>query len=78
MVSRVGLQNQADYGLSVAPQNRWREVSVGHVSRSSCLIYLETSHARVSQYGLQTGRGATTGGSMRWAASDPSTRNRYL
>jgi hypothetical protein len=31
-------QNQAGFGLSVAPQNRWREVSVRHVSRSSGLL----------------------------------------
>jgi hypothetical protein len=34
-VSWFGPQNQAGFGLSVAPQNRRREVSAGHVSRSS-------------------------------------------
>jgi hypothetical protein len=35
---------------------------VGHTSRSGGLIRLEASHARVSQSGLKTGGGATTGG----------------
>jgi hypothetical protein len=51
-----------DIGLSVAPQNRWREVGVGHVSRSSSLLGVEVSLARVSQSGLKTGGGATTDG----------------
>jgi hypothetical protein len=51
-----------DFGLSVAPQNRWREVSVGHVSRSSGLIRVEVSLTRVSQSGLKISGGATTGG----------------
>jgi hypothetical protein len=50
------------FGLSVAPQNRWREVSAGHVLRSSSLLGIEASLARVSQSGLKTGGGATTGG----------------
>jgi hypothetical protein len=48
--------------LSVAPQNRWREVGAGHASRSSSLLGMEASLARVSQFGLKTGGGATTGG----------------
>jgi hypothetical protein len=48
--------------LSVAPQNRWREVGAGHASRSSGLLHMEASLARVSQSGLKTGGGATTGG----------------
>jgi hypothetical protein len=48
--------------LSVAPQNRQREVSVGHASRSSGLLRMEASLARVSQSGLKTGGGAMTGG----------------
>jgi hypothetical protein len=55
-------QNQAGFGLSVAPQNRWREVGAGHASRSSSLLGVEASLARVSQSGLKTGGGATTGG----------------
>jgi hypothetical protein len=35
---------------------------VGHTSRSSGLRGLEASLARVSQSGLKTGEGATTGG----------------
>jgi hypothetical protein len=61
-VSWFGPQNQADFSLSVAPQNRRREVGVRHVSRSSGLLGLEASLARVSQSGLKTGGGATTGG----------------
>jgi hypothetical protein len=48
--------------LSVAPQNRRREVSAGHASRSSGLLRVEASLARVSQSGLKTGGGVTTGG----------------
>jgi hypothetical protein len=48
--------------LSVAPQNRWWEVGVGHVLRSSSLLGVEASLARVSQSGLKTGGDATTGG----------------
>jgi hypothetical protein len=48
--------------LSVAPQNRRREVGVGHALRSSGLLRVEASLARVSQSGLKTGRGATMGG----------------
>jgi hypothetical protein len=58
-ISWFGPHNQAGFGLSVAPQNRWREVGVGHVSRSSGLIGVEASLARVSQSGLKTGGGAT-------------------
>jgi hypothetical protein len=49
-------------GLSVAPQNRRREVGVGYASRSSSLLGVEASLARVSQSGLKTGGGATMGG----------------
>jgi hypothetical protein len=37
MISWFGPQNQADFGLSVAPQNRLWEVGAGHASRSSNL-----------------------------------------
>jgi hypothetical protein len=50
------------FGLSVAPQNRLREVSTGHVSRSSGMLGMKASLARVSQSGLKTGLGTTTGG----------------
>jgi hypothetical protein len=55
-------QNQAGFGLLVAPQNRQREVGAGHTSRSSSLLCVEASLARVFQSGLKTGGGATTGG----------------
>jgi hypothetical protein len=55
-------QNQVSFGLSVAPQNRRREVGAGHASRSSSLLGVEASLARVSQSGLKTGGGATAGG----------------
>jgi hypothetical protein len=48
--------------LLVAPQNRRREVGVGHASRSSGLLGVEASLARVFQSGLKTGRDVTTGG----------------
>jgi hypothetical protein len=48
--------------LSVAPQNRRKEVSAGHMLRYSGLIHMEASLARVSQSSLKTGRGATAGG----------------
>jgi hypothetical protein len=48
--------------LLVAPQNRWREVSAGHVSRSGSLLHLEASRVRVFQSGFKTGGGATAGG----------------
>jgi hypothetical protein len=35
---------------------------VGHVSKSSGLLHVEASLARVSQSSLKTGGGATTGG----------------
>jgi hypothetical protein len=75
MVSWFGPQNQAGFSLSVAPQNRQREVSAGHTSRSSGLFPVEASLARVSQSGLKTGGGATTGGArgtITEVASDAS------
>jgi hypothetical protein len=50
------------FHLSVASQNRWREVGVGHVSRSSGLLHVESSLTRVSQSGLKTGGGAMASG----------------
>jgi hypothetical protein len=35
---------------------------VGHTSRSDNLLHLEASHTRVSQSGVKTGGGVTTGG----------------
>jgi hypothetical protein len=47
-VSWFGTQNQVGFSLSVAPQNRRREVGTGHTSRSSGLLHVEASLARVS------------------------------
>jgi hypothetical protein len=57
-----GPQNQVGFGLSVAPQNRWREVSVERALRSSGLLHMEASLATVSQSGLKTDGGTMTGG----------------
>jgi hypothetical protein len=55
-VSWFGRQNQARFGLSVAPQNRWKDaIAWGHTLRSSGLLHVEASQARVSQSGLKTG-----------------------
>jgi hypothetical protein len=62
MVYWFGPQNQSGFGLSVALQNRWREVSAGHTSRSNSLLYVEASRARVSQSSLKTGGAVTEGG----------------
>jgi hypothetical protein len=50
MVSWFGPENQVGDGLSVAPQNQWEDYGVRHVSRSSGLLCLEASRARVSQF----------------------------
>jgi hypothetical protein len=47
-VSWFGHQNQVGFGLSVAPQNRRREVGAGHASKSSSLLGVDASLARVS------------------------------
>jgi hypothetical protein len=47
--------------LSVVPQNRQREVGAGYALRSSGLLRVEASLARISQSSLKTGRGATMG-----------------
>jgi hypothetical protein len=46
-VSWFGLQNQVGDGLSVAPENRWVEDGAGHASRSTDLLHLKASRARV-------------------------------
>jgi hypothetical protein len=61
-VSWFGPQNHAGFGLSVAPQNRWREVGARHASRSNSLLGVEASLARVSQSGLKTSGCVMTGG----------------
>jgi hypothetical protein len=62
MISWFGPQNEVGFGLSVAPQNRRREVRARHASRSSDLLCVEASLARVFQSDLKTGGGATIGG----------------
>jgi hypothetical protein len=62
MVSWFAPQNQVGFGLSVAPQNRRKEVGAGHTLRSSGLLHVKVSLARVSQSGLKIGGGATAGG----------------
>jgi hypothetical protein len=48
MDSWFGPQNQVGFGLSVALQNRRREVGAGHAVRFSGLLNVEASLARVS------------------------------
>jgi hypothetical protein len=48
--------------LSVASQNRWEDDGVGHVFRSSGLLHVEASLARVFQSGLKTDGCVMTGG----------------
>jgi hypothetical protein len=62
MVSWFAPQNQVGFGLSVAPQNRRKEVDAGHTLRSSGLLHVKVSLARVSQSGLKIGGGAAAGG----------------
>jgi hypothetical protein len=57
-----GPQNHVGFGLLVMPQNRRREVGAGHVSRSSVLLRVEASLARVFRSGMKTGGDETTGG----------------
>jgi hypothetical protein len=61
-ISWFGPQNQAGFGLSAAPQNLHREVSVGHASRSSSLLGVKANLARVYQSDMKTGGGTTMGG----------------
>jgi hypothetical protein len=62
MVYWFGHQNQVGYGLSIAPQNQREGDDVGHALRSSGLLRVEASQARVSQSGLKTSGGATADG----------------
>jgi hypothetical protein len=48
---------------------------VGHVSRSSGLLHVEVSRARVFQSGLKTGGGVTTGGARGTIAEVASNPN---
>jgi hypothetical protein len=61
-VSWFGPQNQAGFGLSVAPQNQRMKVGAGHASRSSSLLGVKASLVSVSQSGLKTGGCAMMGG----------------
>jgi hypothetical protein len=63
------------FGLSVATQSRRMEVTVGHASRSSGLLHVEASVARVSQFDLKTDGCVTTGsarGTIMEVASEAS------
>jgi hypothetical protein len=74
-VSWFGPQNQAGFSLSVASQNRWKEVSVRHTLRSSSLLRVEASRARLSKSNLKTSGGATAGvacGTIAEVASESS------
>jgi hypothetical protein len=68
-------QNQAGFGLLVAPQNRRREIGVGHTSRSSSLLGVEASLARVFQFDLKSSGGAMTGGARGTIAEVASKAN---
>jgi hypothetical protein len=59
MTSWFEPQNQTDYGLSVALQNRREGDGVGRALRSSSLFRVEASRARVFQSGLKIGGGTT-------------------
>jgi hypothetical protein len=50
------------FGLSVVPQIQRREVGVGHALRSSGVLHVEISLARVFQSDLKTDRAAMAGG----------------
>jgi hypothetical protein len=49
-ISWFGPENLAGYGLWVAPQNQQKGVGDGHASRSSDLLPVEVSWARVSPF----------------------------
>jgi hypothetical protein len=60
MISWFVPQNQAGYGLLVAPQNRREdEDGVGHALRYIGLLRVEASRVRVSQSSLKTSGGMT-------------------
>jgi hypothetical protein len=62
MVSWFEPQNHADFGLSVAPKNRWMEVGAEHASRSSGLLCVDANLTRVFQSDLKTVGRVMTGG----------------
>jgi hypothetical protein len=55
-------QNQAGYDLLITLQNRREGDGVGHALRSSGLLHMEASRARVSQSDFKTDGGATAYG----------------
>jgi hypothetical protein len=58
IVSWFGPQNHVGYDLLDVTQSRWEdEDSMGHAPRSTDLLRLEASWARVFQSSLKTGRG---------------------
>jgi hypothetical protein len=61
-VSWFGPQNQAGFGLLVAPQKRRREDDVRHTSRSGGLLRRKASLTRIFQFSLKTDGGVTTVG----------------
>jgi hypothetical protein len=60
--SWFGLENQADFGLSVVSQNRRMEVDAVHASRSSGLLYVKSSLTRFFKSGIKTDGAVTAGG----------------
>jgi hypothetical protein len=76
MVSWFGPQNQVDFGLSVAPQNRQWKVDAGHTLRSSGFLRVEASLARVFQSDLKTGGNATADGARGTIIEVASESNR--
>jgi hypothetical protein len=75
MVSWFVPQNQADFSLSVEPQNRCRVDDAGHTLRFGGLLHLEVSRTRVSQSDLKTGEGVTTSGACGIIAKVASRRS---
>jgi hypothetical protein len=61
MISCFVTQNQAEFGLLVAPQNRRMEDDTRHTSKSSGVHRVNASRTRVFWSGLKTGGGVTTG-----------------
>jgi hypothetical protein len=75
-VSWFGPQNQAGFGLLIAPQNQREDDGVGHASKSSGLLRVEARRVRVSQSGLKTGEGVTAGGARGTIAEVTSESSR--
>jgi hypothetical protein len=61
-VSSFEPQNQVGFGLPVVPQNRWEGDDVIHTPKSTGLLRVEASLARLSQSSLKTGRDMMAGG----------------